>query len=86
MAKLVETVIFCAVQNIALRSHDESESSSNKGDFLELVELRKKDTGVLNDKIAYKYLSKDAQNEIIDIISSKIKKRLQKNVLISHSL
>ena len=31
------------------------------------------DTGVFNKKIPYEYLSKDAQNEIIYIIASKIK-------------
>ena len=42
------------------------------------MELRKKDTRVYNEKISYKYLSKDAQNEIIDTISSKIKKMIAK--------
>jgi len=36
---IAEILLFTACQNIAQRGHDESESSLNKGNFLELLEL-----------------------------------------------
>lgn len=36
LATIVDALLFLARQNIALRGHDESGTSSNKGNFLEL--------------------------------------------------
>ena len=34
-----EVILFCAKQEIALRGHDESDESENKGNFLELMDV-----------------------------------------------
>ena len=36
---LAEVILFCAKQEIALRGHDESDESENKGNFLELIDV-----------------------------------------------
>ena len=42
LKKLITNHLFLAKQNIVFRGHDESKGSLNKGNFLELLELRKK--------------------------------------------
>ena len=62
---------------MATRGHREDEKSMNRGNFLELLELRSHDIPVLNDKsIKFKYLSHQHQDEILNIIASKIKKTI----------
>ena len=41
LKKLITYHLFLAKQNIVFRGHDESKGSLNKGNFLELLELRK---------------------------------------------
>ena len=42
LIRIVSIVQYLAKQGIAFRGHDEKESSSNRGNFLELLELLKK--------------------------------------------
>ena len=49
---ICESLIFCGRQSTALRGHDESDYSKNKGNFLELMELRCKD----NESVSYTHL------------------------------
>ena len=66
---LAEVILFCAKQEIALRGHDESEESENKGNFLELIDVISRH----DDKFAARlrslpdnavYLSPSIQNDI----------------------
>ncbi|XP_054711260.1 zinc finger MYM-type protein 1-like [Uloborus diversus] len=73
---VIETILFLGKQCLALRGHDETMSSLNKGNFLELLQLRAKDKGVdiiqmMSSKI-HSYKSGQIQNEIINIIKNKI--------------
>ena len=72
LLKIIQTVLFCAKQNIALRGHNESPESLNRGNFLELLELRKQDVEVLNEKFAFSYCSPETQNQILEIIASEV--------------
>ncbi|KAL4090749.1 hypothetical protein QTP88_025526 [Uroleucon formosanum] len=82
---IIETLIFCGQQNIAIRGHrddgklidiDNSESSptSNEGNFRELLRLRIRAGDVTT------YIGKNIQNELLDCIGSVIKSQIVKNV------
>lgn len=71
---IIETIIFCGQQNIALRGHEE-----DKGNFMTLLQYRSKDNDLLREHlVSHKleniqstnkttYLSPEIQNEIIEI-------------------
>jgi hypothetical protein len=68
LKKILETVLFLIKQGIPLRGHDESVSSFNKGNFIEMIEFRKKDNHdfkVWLETNKSNYTSPDIQNEII---------------------
>lgn len=74
---VIESVLFLAHQGLALRGHDESESSGNKGNFLELLSLLSKYNEVLYKKLKggpknTKYTHSSIQNEILEIASNLI--------------
>ena len=39
LKSVAEIILLCCAQEIALRAHDESDSSRNKGNFLEILHL-----------------------------------------------
>ena len=47
LTEIINTIIFLTRQNISMRGHDESDTSLNKGNFLELLQLRSKDSEIL---------------------------------------
>ncbi|GBN14122.1 hypothetical protein AVEN_212619-1 [Araneus ventricosus] len=47
LQSICKTLLFCVRQGIALRGHDEREDSSNRGTFLELLNLRSKDNALI---------------------------------------
>lgn len=73
---LIENILFLGKQCLALRGHDETMSSVNKGNFLELLQIRSRDKGEDIAKKMYSrihsYKSGQIQNEIISIIKNKI--------------
>ncbi|GBN32996.1 Zinc finger MYM-type protein 1 [Araneus ventricosus] len=77
LESICETLLFCARQGIALRGHDEKEDSSNRGTFLELLNLRSKDNALIKkffiEKEKYfSYSSKEIQNEILELMSKQV--------------
>lgn len=44
---ILETLLYCSKQGIAIRGHDEESESLNKGNFLELLTLRAKDNNII---------------------------------------
>ena len=78
---LITSVIFLAKQGLALRGHREIDDSLNRGNFLELIELRSNELSILKDKsIQFKYVSPDNQNEIIDLLAAEIKRAIVSEV------
>lgn len=74
---IIETLLFCARQGIAIRGHDESNSSKNKGNFLELLYLRSKDNVLLHEyfvenKNHYRYVSATYTNDILNIMAQQV--------------
>jgi hypothetical protein len=67
LVKIVEAIVFCGKQNVALRGHDD-----DKGNFRALLAYQAKYDGVVHDHLENgdprsMYLSPTIQNEIIDI-------------------
>ena len=77
---LFESVVFLSKQGLAFRGHRENNLSSNKGNFLELVEMRIQDKPEFKsffDDDSCNYLSHQSQDEMIKIIA----KRILKNII-----
>ncbi|KAL4126626.1 hypothetical protein QTP88_010838 [Uroleucon formosanum] len=82
---LCESLIFCGRQSIALRGHDESTDSKNRGNFLELMKLRSKDNSLIKKffmehRKHFQFTSATFQNELLSIIGEQIKFHIAKEV------
>ena len=79
LIRIVSIVQYLAKQGIAFRGHDEKESSSNRGNFLELLELLKKFDPFLQTYEPPKnatYTSKRSQNEVLQSSSDLVIEKL----------
>lgn len=69
-SKIIDCIKFCGAFELALRGHDESEESTNKGIFLGLVDFAAELDTVLKDHLqlatVFKGTSKTIQNEVLD--------------------
>ncbi|KAJ8891011.1 hypothetical protein PR048_010520 [Dryococelus australis] len=75
---LCKSLVFCGRQSIALRGHDKSTDSKNKGNFLELLELHSKDNDLIKQFYVerpknFQYTSVTLQNELLSIIGEQTK-------------
>ena len=80
MKTIAEIILLCAQQEIALRGHDESLSSSNCGNFLTVLQFVGR-----HDEIAYKrleegpsnakYVSSQIQNKLLELMGKIVKKK-----------
>ncbi|KAL4713767.1 hypothetical protein ACJJTC_004298 [Scirpophaga incertulas] len=73
--RLIDIVCFLGTQELAFRGHDESASSSNKGNYLEMVNLLAKYDGVLENYLqsstsSFTGLSNRIQNDLISSVAS----------------
>ncbi|CAI8598263.1 unnamed protein product [Vicia faba] len=83
---LIDTVRWLVLQACTFRGHDETNNSKNQGNFLELLKL----LASYNDEIAkvvlenapqnYKYTSYQIQKEILQILSSRVKKHIREKI------
>ena len=83
LSKIIDIIKFLAKQGLALRGHDESQESFNKGNFLELCELLAKFDEPFKTQITnhFNFLSPEIQNELILIINEKILKSIVSDIL-----
>ncbi|XP_007945856.1 zinc finger MYM-type protein 1 [Orycteropus afer afer] len=84
---IIENILFLGKQCLPLRESDQSVSSINKGNFLELLEIRAKDKGegifrLMNSQIDF-YNSSQIQTEIIEIIKTEMLQDIVNEVNIS---
>ena len=81
---IVETVLLCAKQRIALQAHLQDkidftqEASKNEGNFIAILRLLAKNNETLNEHLIVgpknaKYTSKTIQNEILEIAADQIR-------------
>ncbi|XP_051027145.1 zinc finger MYM-type protein 1-like [Acomys russatus] len=72
---IIENILFLGKQCLLLKGNDESISSVNKGNFLELLEIRARDKGevfqLMSSHVDF-YSSKQVQGEIIEIIQAEM--------------
>nr|XP_055197720.1 zinc finger MYM-type protein 1 isoform X2 [Nyctereutes procyonoides] len=73
---IIENILFLGKQCLPLRGNDQSISSMNKGNFLELLEIRAKDKGeeifrLTNSQVDF-YNSTQIQDDIIEIIKTEM--------------
>ena len=79
----INVAVFLTAQGLAFRGHDESKTSSNRGNFIELLDL----LGVYNsdlrsflDQDVTTYTSHDPQNELIECIYHEVRDEIQKRI------
>ena len=75
---IIETLMFLSKHNVAIRGHDESLQSTNRGNFLDLLDLRSKDNILLQEFLTrknYPYTSA-YQNQLIDIIGNSVRSKV----------
>lgn len=82
--KTIADVLLCtATQNIAQRGHCESENSSNKGNFLAIMELIAKHDPLVKRKMEHsnaKYTSHMIQHEILEVLAEMVRKEIIEEV------
>lgn len=81
MISVCDILRFCCKQEIALRGHDESSESSNRGNFFELMSLLTRYNPIAHDRLLNgpqnaKYTSPLIQNTIIGIMASQIRQSI----------
>ena len=83
LKSIIEVILLCGRQNIALRGHRDDNTclNQNRGNFIAMLELIAKHDQVLLDHLQHgsknaKYTSKTVQNELIEIIGLEIRKNL----------
>lgn len=78
LKKICETLLFCCRSGISLRGHDETDESENRGNFLQLMDLRATDNQLINRLYKkrerfYNYVHSQHQNELINIMAGQVK-------------
>ncbi|XP_042387995.1 zinc finger MYM-type protein 1-like [Zingiber officinale] len=82
----IVTVRWLALQGCAFRGNDESLSSSNRGNFLELVKAFAKMSTEINEVVLEnapknaQYIAPDIQKEILHIMTNRIRQMIRKEV------
>ncbi|XP_022168462.1 zinc finger MYM-type protein 1-like [Myzus persicae] len=86
---IIDSLIFMARQNIALRGHDESTFSTNQGNFLELIKMFAKYHPTLQHHLntieqhkrnRLTFLSHDTQNKLLSILSNIVRSKILSEV------
>nr|XP_045004581.1 zinc finger MYM-type protein 1 [Jaculus jaculus] len=84
---IIENILFLGKQCLLLKGNDQSISSVNKGNFLELLEIRAKDKGeemfqFMNSQVDF-YNSTQVRNDIIEIIKTEMLQDIVNEVNVS---
>ena len=83
----IDAAVFLSAQGLAFRGHDESKLSSNRGNFLELMDLVACYSHELRsflDKEYVTYTSHDPQNDLIDCMTEEVRSEIQSRIDNSH--
>lgn len=78
---IIEVLLLCSKQEIALRGHDESDTSLNKGNFREILEVIARHDSVVKDRLNHgprnaMYSSPTIQNNILSIMASLVRRKI----------
>lgn len=84
LLRFIDVTCFLGKQELAFRGHDESEGSSNRGNYIELLTLLQKyDTKLeihLQTATVFKGYSKHIQNDLIDAVQNVIMNSIKEEV------
>jgi hypothetical protein len=90
---LINCILYLARQGLALRGHDESDTSNNRGNFIELVNLivlqldfAPELKPFLSKDSVCNYLGPKTQNEIISILADRIRKKILADITEEYSI
>ncbi|CAF1108096.1 unnamed protein product [Didymodactylos carnosus] len=73
LVEIIRMTVFLAKQGLALLGHREDDESSNRGNFLELLELRCIDNAIIRRSIcSLKFTDHKIQNELLLLIQTNI--------------
>lgn len=90
LSRLISCVKFCGVFELALRGHDETEDSLNRGIFKELINFSAELDNVLKEHLenssVFKGTSKTIQNDILDCMLTVCKNEILKEVEVADFL
>lgn len=78
---VAEVLLLCAQQDIGLRGHRESQSSSNKGNFLEILHLVAQHDATVKDRLLCGprnavYTSPDIQNLLVNVMAGMVRENI----------
>ena len=82
---IAEVILLCSRLEIALRGHDESSVSLNKGNFREIMQLVAKHDPIVKQRLEQgpqnaTYLSPEIQNLLLHIMGNMIRKLISDGV------
>ena len=82
---LAEIILHCAMQDVAMRGHDESEHSLNPGNFLSLLKLIGGHDEVVRKRLEEgpgnaKYTAPEIQNELLDLMAEMVLNRITSEI------
>ena len=85
LRNVAEVLLVCGRQDLALRGHNESPSSSNRGNFLEILNLVANHDGIIEERIKRgprnaTYTSSGIQNTILAILGDIVRTRVCNDV------
>ncbi|KAE9539861.1 hypothetical protein AGLY_005113 [Aphis glycines] len=85
---LLDTLLLCARQGLAIRGHKEDKESSNKGNFQELLTLRAKDNDILKryyieKEKTFRYVRGDYSNIFLEYMADSVLKNIIDDVLLA---
>ncbi|KAF0711333.1 Uncharacterized protein FWK35_00034325 [Aphis craccivora] len=86
LKNILETLLYCAKQGIAIRGHEEDSKSINKGNFIELLTLRAKDNNLiqryyLDKEKSFNYVHHSYLNMFLTYMSDYILKSIISEIL-----
>ena len=79
----IDAAVFLSAEGLAFRGHDEKKLSSNRGNFLELMELLgsySHDLRSFLDKDWITCTSHEPQNELIECITKEVRQEIQRRM------
>lgn len=88
--EIIKTLIFLSRQNMAFRGHNESKSSKNQGNFLELIKLLSTNNPLLSShllkignlkcKNRLTFLSNVSQNKILNVLGEMVRSKILQKI------
>ena len=78
---VAEVILLCAQQDIGLRGHRESQSSLNRGNFLEILNLVASHDATVQERLLHGprnavYTSPDIQNSLLNVMANMVRKKI----------